>query len=199
MGRKPFVGPGPNPSGICQCGCGQKAPLAGQSSGRLGHIRGMPTRFIYGHQFALRKGEASHNWNGGTSVSSSGYVILSRADARHRRPPQHVLIVEGVIGKFLPPGAEVHHVNGVRSDNRHENLVVCPDHAYHMLLHKRRRALDACGNANAHRCFHCAGYDRQEDITVVTKKDGKFAAYHRDCNARVGREWHRRRREAQAS
>lgn len=35
---------------------------------------------------------------------------------------EHILVVERVIGRFLLPGEEVHHKNGVRHDNRPENL-----------------------------------------------------------------------------
>lgn len=40
---------GPNPSGLCECGCGQPAPLAPQSNTKTGVVRGQPTRFIKGH------------------------------------------------------------------------------------------------------------------------------------------------------
>lgn len=41
--------PGPNPSGLCQCGCGRKTRLADQSDTQRGNIKGKPVRFIYGH------------------------------------------------------------------------------------------------------------------------------------------------------
>jgi hypothetical protein len=40
---------GPNPSGICQCGCGLLAPIAPQTHQRKGWITGQPLRFINGH------------------------------------------------------------------------------------------------------------------------------------------------------
>lgn len=39
----------PNPSGLCQCGCGERTPLARQSITKQGIVRGKPTRFIRGH------------------------------------------------------------------------------------------------------------------------------------------------------
>lgn len=38
------------PYGYCQCGCGQHAPLAPQTSKRFGWIAGKPLRFILGHR-----------------------------------------------------------------------------------------------------------------------------------------------------
>lgn len=34
---------------VCQCGCGQPAPIATQTSSHWGHVRGEPKRFVHGH------------------------------------------------------------------------------------------------------------------------------------------------------
>lgn len=44
---------------------------------------------------------------------------------------EHIRIATAALGKSLPTQAEVHHVNGNGRDNRHANLVICQDHAYH--------------------------------------------------------------------
>lgn len=61
----------------------------------------------------------------GTSV----YLIRHRYEA------------EQALGKKLPKNACVHHVDGNRLNNNHSNLVICPSHAYHTLLHSRARKL----------------------------------------------------------
>jgi hypothetical protein len=69
---------------------------------------------------------------------------------------QHILVAEQVLGKSLPIGAEIHHVNGIKTDNRPSNLVICQDRAYHLLLHMRTRVLRAGGNPNTDRlCSKC--------------------------------------------
>ena len=92
----------------------------------------------------------------------SGYVMLRQA---HHRASQrgyvleHILIAERALRRPFPAGAEVHHVNGVRDDNRSCNLVVCEDRAFHMLLHARARALKASGHPDWRPCWLCGSYD----------------------------------------
>lgn len=46
----------------------------------------------------------------------------------------HRRIMEKILGRKLKRNEDVHHVNGIHSDNRPENLVVM-DHADHLRLH----------------------------------------------------------------
>src|SRR5579885_230839 len=40
----------PNPSGLCECGCGEMAPIAPYTSKHYGWVKGQYKRFIAGHQ-----------------------------------------------------------------------------------------------------------------------------------------------------
>ena len=127
-------------AGICACGCGQPTSIAMRSNTRYGHVVGQPVRFISGH-YGARSGRI---------VTGHGYAMLlapSHPSARSRRYVyEHVIVAERAVGRFLPSGAVVHHVNGVKDDNRTSNLAVLQNHSEHMTLHTRLKVLRAGGD-----------------------------------------------------
>lgn len=94
----------------------------------------------------------------------------------------HILVAEAALGRPLPDGAVVHHVNGDGWDNRPANLVVCEDHAYHMLLHRRLRALQATGDADARLCWICRRWDSEDQLYL--HPNGRHAVHRACANAR---------------
>lgn len=48
-------GLGLNPSGVCQCGCGERTPLSPRSNRHRGAVKGEPLRFIHGHQSRVKR------------------------------------------------------------------------------------------------------------------------------------------------
>lgn len=72
-------------------------------------------------------GKDNGNWRGGRTFHKAGYVIR-RAPSQTRAHPkslyvfEHILVMEKKIGRLLHPDESVHHRNGVKDDNRPENL-----------------------------------------------------------------------------
>ncbi len=88
---------------------------------------------IWGSSARCRKchnsfGAGNPNWGGGKTKHHKGYIMVSCPD--HPRVAgrvskyvfQHILVMEESLGRFLLPGENVHHKNGVRDDNRPRNL-----------------------------------------------------------------------------
>ncbi len=124
-----------------------------------------------------RKGtvESNRRDKGTGTFSKKGYLTF-------RGRQMHVILIEKILGKKLPKDAEVHHINGNKADNRHENLVVCPDQVYHALLHMRQKALEECGNANYFKCWYCKKYDDPKNMYFPSNgKRQRNRGYHREC------------------
>lgn len=61
-----------------------------------------------------------HRENGATTVAASGYVMERTASSVWEL--QHRVVLERHLGRSLQKFENVHHINGIRSDNRLENL-----------------------------------------------------------------------------
>lgn len=165
---------------LCECGCGAPTKIATQTRRNLGHVKGQPVRFIAGHSSRVFNG----NYNGGRCNHKAGYIYV--AAKNHPRASkrgyvfEHTLVAEKVLGRHLPALAEVHHINGVKDDNRTSNLVICENAAYHALLHARLNAYRATGNPDARQCCICHEYD------VGLVRRGR-ASLHSDCRNQYNR------------
>ena len=69
---------------------------------------------------------ANGNWQGGRTLGKRGYVLVRTNDhpraAKSGYVFEHILVMERSLGQQPYGGETVHHLNGVRDDNRIENL-----------------------------------------------------------------------------
>lgn len=73
-----------------------------------------------------KRGDHNVNWKGGKSRATSGHIIILKPEGyaeanKHRYVLEHRYIWEQAHGP-LPKGTIIHHLNGVKDDNRLENL-----------------------------------------------------------------------------
>jgi hypothetical protein len=96
-----------------------------------------------------RTGDRNPRWRGGRYVAATGYVLVLRHDHprsnRDGHVLEHILIAEETLGRPLAcygrchrDNEVVHHKNGVRHDNRPENLEIMT-HGEHTSMHLRER------------------------------------------------------------
>jgi len=179
----------PVPAGTtCACGCGQELSQSRSNGLGAGFVRGhMPLEARETRQVRMN-GAGNPNWKGGRKIDHDGYILIRTPEHPHgnadNRVFEHRLIVERAMGKLLRRSAEVHHVNQIKSDNRNANLVACDSLSYHQLLHRRQRALDACGNANWSKCSFCHVWTDGSDMYHHT--NGRHSR-HRECANRQQR------------
>lgn len=103
---------------------------------------------------------------------------------------KHVLIAERALGRYLPNGAEVHHVDDNALNNANSNLVICQSHEYHHLLHVRARIVRAGGNPNTQRiCWDCRQLKDFGEFNRCTRnKNGGLSNHCRECSRRACRD-----------
>lgn len=109
---------GPSPSGYvwvyrCDCGTEKTATASSLVNGDVkscGCLRREASR--------SRRGDKSPSWKGGYK-NKKGYVVITENGISKF---QHRIVMEQKLGRNLFVDENVHHKNGVRNDNRIENL-----------------------------------------------------------------------------
>jgi uncharacterized protein (DUF1330 family) len=132
----------------CLCGCGTLIPIVDKwghkSKYKLGH-HSLGKKYSIEHRNKLSKaaqgkhvGSKSPLWKGGRT-KHNGYILIKKLDHPFADylgyVREHRLVMEKHLGRYLTRDEVVHHINGIRNDNRLENLQLMKD-SEHRRHHK---------------------------------------------------------------
>jgi hypothetical protein len=118
-----------NTPGICEvCGIAFMGRTGARCctrscAAKLAHMEGRA------NTFKGKNGPQSPNWSGGRKVNSQGYVRIwvpmgTPGRGKNGYMMEHRKVMQEHLGRPLDPKEIVHHRNGVKDDNRIENLEV---------------------------------------------------------------------------
>ena len=114
---------------LCRCRCKAHKELTVSARHlRLGHTTscGCAQKDAVVRSNKRRSGVASSSWKGGRVTDSAGYVRVMCKEHPNTTSTgyvlEHRLVMEKYLGRYLFPDETVHHKNGVKCDNRIENL-----------------------------------------------------------------------------
>ena len=126
----------------CACGCGElinSFNKNGELFFKSGHAR---KNRKFPEENRNQHSSQNNNWKGGKHLNAKGYVLIRkeghpRASKRGNYVREHIILIEQNIGRYLKDDEIVHHINGNKSDNRLENLMLMK-HGKHSSLHRKK-------------------------------------------------------------
>jgi hypothetical protein len=120
--------------------CGQKCGYELRKLGISGEkhpMKRLEMRKMMSEKF---RGELGPGWKGGRRIDKAGYVYVYNPDhlntTMNRCVYEHRLVMEKQISRYLEPEEVVHHINGIKDDNRIENLMLFANDLEHRKYHK---------------------------------------------------------------
>lgn len=85
-------------------------------------------------------GNKHYHWQGGKRITSQGYIEIKSPKHPFKNKqgyvPEHRLVVEKHLGRYLTKDEVIHHINESHSDNRIENLYLFSKRWQHCVYHR---------------------------------------------------------------
>ena len=90
--------------------------------------------------FSMIPPEKHPNWKGGKQFDSRGYILIHSFNHPYKDSRNYVrrsrLIMEKHLNRYLSPKEVVHHINGIKIDDRIENLWLFSSNSEHQKFHQ---------------------------------------------------------------
>ena len=111
---------------FCSLKCSQLNPIDDSTRKKLSEYhKENPVKYWLGKSNPHVTGEKNNKWTGG-KTSRDGYIYtLSKNHPHHNNEnyvKDHRLVAEKILQRYLFPSEIIHHINGIKNDNRPENL-----------------------------------------------------------------------------
>ena len=91
------------------------------------------------------KGEKSPMWKGGRTISR-GYILIYKPSHPFCNKQgyilEHRLVMEKFLKRYLTSEEVVHHINGIKDDNRLNNLMLFHNNSLHHKYHRMLKHLN---------------------------------------------------------
>src|SRR3990167_5515273 len=118
------------------------------------------------------------------------------------RTYEHILVAEKALGRRLPPGAIVHHVDEDPTNNAPTNLVILQSQAEHLALHARLRIQRAGGDPWTEKiCSKCQRAKHRHAFNKCRSTSDRLSHRCRECSRAHAKQypsrWTERRAEQQ--
>lgn len=128
----------------------------------------------------FKKGSNGH-WKGGRIIDKIGYVSIyvpnHPNNTQNKYVKEHRLVMEKHIKRFLLPNERVHHLNGNKSDNRIENLVLFENESEHQKLEQGIKSKNKIKDGRK----ECSKCHKILPLRYFNKNNSTFIGYRPDC------------------
>lgn len=130
-------------------------------------LRNIKEAFVYIDQSR----EKSNKWNGGKIKNGDGYILIYKPE--HPRAVsgnyvyEHHLIWEEANGKLLPSNWVIHHINGIKDDNRIENLAAMSKSEHSKILRVIKKRIISLEKENKRLKEELKEYKKGDDFLWV--------------------------------
>lgn len=126
-----------------------------------------------GEDFRFSRKDKIHNAFGYVTIYTPNHPTV--INKRAKRILEHRLVMEEYLGRYLKRGEVVHHKNGIKDDNRIENLELLSN-PKHSFIHTKERLIGY--KYTTEKCEYCG---KKRHVAPSWKADSKHHLCSRKC------------------